>query len=90
MLDVQVLGNLYLRNSDYAIVAINNTYMLEEMLNLRTLRIGNSVALLSAINSMCTYRSRNNPWPADYRAVAKCNPLVPDRKEEFLKRECLW
>ena len=85
VLDVQVLGNLYLRNSDYAIVAINNTYMLEEMLNLRTLRIGNSVALLSAINSMCTYRSRNNPWPADYRAVANAIPLYRIGKKNFSK-----
>lgn len=85
VLDVQVLGNLYLRNSDYAIVAINNTYMLEEMLNLRTLRTGNSVALLSAINSMCTYRSRNNPWPADYRAVANAIPLYRIGKKNFSK-----
>lgn len=75
VLDVQVLENLYLRNSDFAIVAINNTYMLEEMLNLHTLRTGNSVALLNAIHSMYTYRLRNNPWPAGYQAVAKAIPL---------------
>lgn len=60
--------------------------MLEEMLNLRTLRIGNSVALLSAINSMCTYRSRNNPWLADYRTVANAIPLYRIGKKNFSKR----
>lgn len=84
VLDVQILGNLYLRNSDYAIVAINNNYMLEEMLNLRTLRIGNSVALFKAINSMTTYRTRNNPWSMDYQAATNVIPLYRIGAKNYL------
>lgn len=85
VLDVQILEDLYLRNSGYAIVAINNNYMLEEMLNLRTLRIGNSAALFRAINSMCTYRPRNNPWPGMYQAVVDAIPLYRMGTKGFSK-----
>lgn len=87
VLDVQILGDLYLRNSSYAIVAINNNYILEEMLNLRTLRIGNSVALFRAINSMCTHRPRNNPWPVKYQPIVDAIPLYRMGTKSFSKEK---
>lgn len=87
VLDVQLLDNLYLLNSGYAIVAINNNYMMEELLNLRTLRIGNSVALFRTINLMCTYRSRNNPWPIEYQEAINAIPLYRIGMKNFSKEK---
>ena len=83
VLDVQLMGNLYLRNSGYAVVAINNNYMMDELLNLSTLRTGSSIALFRTIHSMCTYRVRNNPWPSVYQTIVNTIPLYRIGKKNF-------
>ncbi|MBF0651526.1 discoidin domain-containing protein [Dysgonomonas sp. GY75] len=75
VLDVQILNNLYLRSSNYAVVAMNNNYMFNELFDLKTLKTGNSVALYRAVNSMFAYRTRLNPWPANLSNVISSIPL---------------
>lgn len=85
VLDVLVRGNLYLDNSDYAIIAINNNYMLDELFNLSTLRTGSSVALFRAINEMNSNRALKNPWPKYVKPIVNTVPLYRMAQKGFAK-----
>ena len=77
VMDVLLLDNLYLSNasSNEAIVTINSDYMLSELLDLKTIRSGNSIALARTLNDMFTYRNLRNPWPSRIKTVADAIPL---------------
>ena len=62
-------------SSNEAIVTINSDYMLSELLDLKTIRSGNSIALARTLNDMFTYRNLRNPWPSRIKTVADAIPL---------------
>lgn len=89
VLDVQLLNNLYIRNSDHAIVAINNNYMFKELFDPKTLKTGNSIALFRILNSMFTYRDRLSPWP-DYLSEVVFNiPLYRLAQKNFANEKII-
>lgn len=73
--DVLLQDNLYLMNTDEAIITINSDYMISEMLDLSIVRSGRSHALTKAIGNMFNYRNMKNPWPESLVQVANAIPL---------------
>jgi hypothetical protein len=70
VLDVELLDNLYIRNADYGIVALNINYMLDELSNYRTLKSGTSVAMFNALARNYTFRSTKQPYWSEVSGAA--------------------
>jgi len=71
VLDVELLGNLHIRNTDYGIVALNTSYMLDELTNYRTLKSGSSVAIFNALSGNYSFRSIKSPWWSEVSGAAR-------------------
>jgi len=70
VLDVELLDNLYIRNADYGIVALNTNYILDELSNYRTLKSGSSVAIFTALARNYSFRSIKSPWWSEVSGAA--------------------
>ena len=62
VLDVELLDNLYIRNADYGVVALNTNYLLNELASYQTLKSGNSVAIFNALYRNYSFRDIKSPW----------------------------
>lgn len=75
MLDVELLDNLYIRNADYGVVALNTNYLLNELASYQTLKSGNSVAIFNALYRNYSFRDIKSPWWSEVSDAVKAIPL---------------
>lgn len=75
VMDVLLLNDLYLRNTNEAIITINSDYMISELLDLNIIRSGSAFALTRALGNMFSYRNLRNPWPSRITSIASIIPL---------------
>lgn len=75
VLDVELLDNLYIRNADYGVVALNTNYLLNELASYQTLKSGNSVAIFNALYRNYSFRDIKSPWWSEVSDAVKAIPL---------------
>ena len=75
VLDVELLDNLYIRNADYGVVALNTNYLLNELASYQTLKSGNSIAIFNALYRNYSFRDIKSPWWSEVSDAVKAIPL---------------